>query len=210
MKIGLRLGLCIRDIMTGKVAIEDVFVLVLTSKFNPVQTGIWEALWKVYGKNEWNTGHDQEQYKELIMSLYNQGKIHQPKMFGGAGHPYRQTWMEMVEAEELIETSAFETRSIEPVKSRPAPLVVKDYPMFSTVLPELPKKETVAPSTTELSLLADAFTTKAVPLPTLIPVPESAVPNNEKIKYAPLSGMEVSEIADFSAFEHLDLDLSKP
>lgn len=208
MKIGLRMGLCIRDIMMGKVPIEDVFVLVLTSKFNPVQPGIWEALWKVYGRNEWNTGHAQELYKELILSLYNQGKIHQPKMFGGAGHPYRQTWMEMIDSEEMIETSAFETQSIEPVKSKPAPLVIKDYPMFSTVLP---KKEITVPSTTEMSLLSNALTIKAVPEAKVIPLPEiPAVPHNEKIKYAPLSGMEVSEIADFSAFENLDLDLSKP
>lgn len=210
MKIGLRLGLCIRDIMTEKVAVEDVFVLVLTSKFNPVQAGIWEALWKVYGRNEWNTGHAQEQYKELLISLYSQGKIHQPKVYGGAGHPYRQTWMEMVDAEELIETSAFETQSIEPVKSKPAPLVVKNYPMFSAVLPELPKKETVLPSSTEMSLLTNALAVKVVPSAVIIPVSEPAVPHSEKIRYAPLSGMEVSEIADFSAFENLDLDLTKP
>lgn len=171
MKVGLRLGLCIRDIITGQVDEDDVFVLVLTSKFNPNQPGIWEALWKVYGPVEWKTTHPESEYRQLVTSLYNKGKIHQPKTFGGAGHPHRQTWMNLVDEDEEMETSQFESKSME------LPVKTTDIQQF----PEILKFE----------------------------IPKPVIPINEKINFSSLDGLEVSEIADFSAFGNIDIDLTK-
>lgn len=97
MKIGLRLGYCLRDIVNGTVKTSDVFVLVINSKFDPRNDAHWAEIWKYYtAKKIWATGHHEDVYKFALRRLFRAGKLHQPRTYGGKPHEFNESWVEMV------------------------------------------------------------------------------------------------------------------
>jgi hypothetical protein len=104
MKIGLSYSRCVRDIVDGVVDINDVLVIITRTDFNPNDDLQWDSIWQGYhGRNpfanpEWADypDEDEEKFREISKELYNGGKMHQPRQFGG--HPVRrpEIWLETV------------------------------------------------------------------------------------------------------------------
>ena len=106
MKIGLSYSRCVRDIVDGKVNIEDVLVLITRTNFDPNVDEEWTSIWEGYGGGssagsiwsapEWAGYDDEELFRNISRDLYNSGKMHQPRKFGA--HPQRrpEIWLEAV------------------------------------------------------------------------------------------------------------------
>jgi hypothetical protein len=98
MKIGLRLGKCVLDIIKGDVLITDVLVIVANSKINPTKDDQWAKIWNSY-KNEtkiWDIGVHEEVFKYTLRRLYDMGKLHQPRIYGGREHSFNEAWIDAV------------------------------------------------------------------------------------------------------------------
>lgn len=97
MKIGLSLSRCVRDIVEQRVDIEDVLVLITRTDFDPTNDKQWDSIWQGYisVNPEWY-GLEHDDVKSVIMELWQEGKIHQPRKFGA--HPRRMPyyWVETV------------------------------------------------------------------------------------------------------------------
>lgn len=113
MKVGLSFSRCLLDIFEGKVAYEDVLVIIARTKFHPLNEGDWAEIWEGYtrqqsafSKEPWRPYADREQeFKELTQRLFVDGKIHQPRMTGG--YPVRRSeiWLETFLPPEELETN---------------------------------------------------------------------------------------------------------
>ena len=106
MKIGLSYSRCIRDIIDGKVAMQDVLVIVARTDFDPRDDEQWRSIWEGYGGGtnpggiwsnpEWAGYNDEDKFREVTLEMYNTGKLHQPRQFGS--HPPRLNnyWLDCV------------------------------------------------------------------------------------------------------------------
>ncbi len=117
MKIGLSYSRCVRDIVDGKVNINDVLVLITRTDFDPHNDKQWTDIWKGYGGGqtfgnsfsnpEWMDypAEDEAKFRSITIELYNTGRMHQPRKFGA--HPRRLPyyWLETVVADEDLENS---------------------------------------------------------------------------------------------------------
>jgi len=104
MKIGLSFSRCILDIYKGLIDVEDVLVIIARTDFDPNDDKQWSNIWNGYRKisgmsnPEWiNIPNDQEdKIRSISMSLYNDGKIHQPRKFGAYPSRRSEIWLETV------------------------------------------------------------------------------------------------------------------
>ena len=113
MKVGLSFSRCLLDIFEGKVAYEDVLVIIARTKFHPLNEGDWAEIWEGYtrqqsafSKEPWSPYRDREQeFKELTQQLFVDGKLHQPRLTGG--YPVRrpEIWLETFLPPEELETN---------------------------------------------------------------------------------------------------------
>ena len=111
MKIGLSYSRCVRDIVEGKVDMEDVLVIVARTDFDPHDDKQWQGIWQGYGGGsdgnmmrgffggshpEWAGYTDEDKFRSVSIDLYESGKMHQPRQFGA--HPRRlpYIWLEAV------------------------------------------------------------------------------------------------------------------
>ena len=104
MKIGLSYSRCVRDIVDGKVDIEDVLVLITRTDFDPRDDDQWAGIWRGYRMRDgWSNpewyGYEEEdevKFRQVSIDLYESGKMHQPRKFGA--HPSRrpEIWLEAV------------------------------------------------------------------------------------------------------------------
>jgi hypothetical protein len=97
MKVGISFSECIRDIVNGKVAFEDVMVICARTNFSVDQLATWKDVWGWYENGTWS-GLDEQQTKNVAISLWKTGKIHQPRMFKndvtwGVGRPI---WRDLI------------------------------------------------------------------------------------------------------------------
>lgn len=97
MKIGLSLSRCVRDIVEGRVNIEDVLVLITRTDFDPTVNSQWQSIWDGYTayRPEWG-GLEEDAVKSVVMELWNEGKIHQPRKFGAYPRRRPEYWLETV------------------------------------------------------------------------------------------------------------------
>ena len=120
MKIGLSYSRCVRDIVEGKVDIDDVLIIIARTDFDPHDAEQWQGIWQGYaggsdanmmrgffgGSNpEW-AGHGDEAedlFRSVSIELWETGKLHQPRKFGA--HPKRrpEIWLEAVLPNEELE-----------------------------------------------------------------------------------------------------------
>ena len=121
MKIGLSYSRCVRDIVEGRVDINDVLVIVARTDFDPHDDDQWAGIWRGYagGSNrgsmirmfggtnpEWaSSEHTEEEFRSVSTDLWDMGKLHQPRRFGA--HPRRLPyyWLETIVSPEELETS---------------------------------------------------------------------------------------------------------
>lgn len=111
MKIGLSFSRCIRDIVDGKVDIDDVLVVIARTDFDPHDDKQWQGIWRGYGGGteldsvsmifsssnpEWAGYEDEDQFRSVSIELWESGKFHQPRKFGA--HPSRLPyyWLEAI------------------------------------------------------------------------------------------------------------------
>ena len=100
MKIGLSLSRCMRDILEERVDINDVLVIVARTDVDPHNDDHWRNIWDgyIYGgmsNPEWAGLEDRErEMHDLLVELYESGKLHQPRQYGR--HPQRMPyfWLE--------------------------------------------------------------------------------------------------------------------
>lgn len=108
MKIGLSLSRCVRDIVNGRVDIEDVLVIIAGTDFDPRDDEHWLGIWRGYGGGhrlgniysnpEWNEfgAEDEARVREVCVQLWETGRLHQPRQFGTHRHRRREIWLETV------------------------------------------------------------------------------------------------------------------
>lgn len=113
MKIGLSYSRCIRDIVDGKVDIEDVLVIIARTDFDPRDDKQWQGIWQGYAGGgdanlmrgffggshpEWAgyAAEDEDRFRSVSIELWESGKFHQPRKFGA--HPRRMPyyWLETI------------------------------------------------------------------------------------------------------------------
>jgi hypothetical protein len=118
MKIGLSYSRCVRDIVDGKVDINDVLVLITRTDFDPNDDEQWTGIWKGYGGGqtfgspfsspEWMDypAEYESKFRDISIKLWETGKLHQPRKFGA--HPRRlpYIWLETIVTDNDLEDSA--------------------------------------------------------------------------------------------------------
>lgn len=105
MKIGLSLSRCVRDIVEGSIDIHDVLILICRTDFDPTVEEQWDSIWLGYQSMnpEWY-GMDHDATKAVVMELWNQGKIHQPRKFGAYPRRMPHYWLETILVDGDIES----------------------------------------------------------------------------------------------------------
>jgi hypothetical protein len=105
MKIGLSLSRCVRDIVEQRVDIDDVLVLITRTDFDPTVNDQWESIWEGYTtiNPEWH-GLDHDTVKDVILELWESGRIHQPRKFGARPRRRPEYWLETVLPDSELES----------------------------------------------------------------------------------------------------------
>ena len=115
MKIGLSYSRCVRDIVDGKVALQDVLVIVARTDFDPRDDNQWSGIWIGYGGGrtfgspysnpEWidYSDEDEDKFRDVTLELYNSGKLHQPRQYGGHDTRLPHYWLDCVLQDDAIE-----------------------------------------------------------------------------------------------------------
>lgn len=117
MKVGLSYSRCIRDIVDGKVDIDDVLIIITRTDFDPRNDEQWKSIWNGYGGGqtfgslwsnpEWANypDEDEDRFRSVSIELWETGKLHQPRQFGA--HPTRrpEIWLETVLPSSELETN---------------------------------------------------------------------------------------------------------
>ena len=111
MKVGLSLSRCVRDIVEAKVDYDEVLVIIARTDMNPHNDAHWGQLADGYfygglSYPEWLGMEDQEeQLRTVTKTLYDNGKIHQPRQFGSHVTRLPYNWLECFAPEEEIATN---------------------------------------------------------------------------------------------------------
>jgi hypothetical protein len=113
MKIGLSYSRCVRDIVDGKIDIDDVLVLITRTDFDPHDDEQWSSIWEGYRmRSGWSNPEwydyeeeDEDRFRSVSIELWETGKLHQPRKFGA--HPSRrpEIWLETVLPSSELETN---------------------------------------------------------------------------------------------------------
>jgi hypothetical protein len=117
VKIGLSYSRCLRDIVDGKVNINDVLVIIARTNFDPLDDDQWQGIWGGYGGGhtvggiwsnpEWNGyGPEREaEFRSITVDLLEQGKLFQPRQHGA--HPRRLPyyWLDTVLTPEELDSN---------------------------------------------------------------------------------------------------------
>ena len=105
MKIGTSLGKCVKSLLDGDVAYDDVLFVVSNTR-GPDEEKLKEIIAEYYyGYATANPAYDLSDYtleeaEEMTLRLFNDGKLFQPRMFIKAGwgnaHRLQDTWYDIV------------------------------------------------------------------------------------------------------------------
>ena len=108
MKVGSSLSRCARDIYEGKVDKNDVLVIVARTDIDPYNDLQWTSIWlgygggqtigSIYSQPEWSNipAEDEQKLREVILDLYDAGKIHQPRKFGAHVQRLNHHWYDVI------------------------------------------------------------------------------------------------------------------
>lgn len=98
MKIGFSYSRCVRDIVEGRVSMDDVLVIISRTDFDPHDDEQWANIWQGYrqgghSRAEWSlvTDADEQRYRDVSLQLHESGQLHQPRQFGA--HPARSAYI---------------------------------------------------------------------------------------------------------------------
>lgn len=104
MRIGLSYSRCVREIIEGKVDINDVLIIIARTDFNPHVDDEWRGIWAGYSKDaffsypEWGNyeDKDEQRFRDVTIELYDSGRLHQPRKFGAHAVRRPEIWLEAV------------------------------------------------------------------------------------------------------------------
>ena len=110
MKIGLSYSRCVRDIVQGRVDIDDVLVLISRTDFDPHDDEQWSEIWKGYRyglyPEWWDCGdRDEDHYRQVSRDLWDSGRLHQPRKFGFKPRRHSYHWLEAVLPSEELDAN---------------------------------------------------------------------------------------------------------
>ena len=122
MKIGLSYSRCVRDIVDGRVNIDDVLIIIARTDFDPNVDEQWANIWSAYGGGnpefnpvrgfsrsvpEWSgyTAEDEVKFRDVTCTLWETGKLHQPRKFGANPGRRPEIWLETVLPSSELETN---------------------------------------------------------------------------------------------------------
>lgn len=119
MKIGLSYSRCVKDIVNGRVDINDVLVVIARTDFDPHDDQQWAGIWRGYGggsadqlngswsSSEWynTTDADEDKFRSVSIELWETGKMHQPRKFGARPPRRSKFWLEAVLPDAELETN---------------------------------------------------------------------------------------------------------
>jgi hypothetical protein len=102
MKIGLSYSRCVRDIVDGRVDIEDVLVIIARTDFDPHNDNQWSGIWRGYHDSyglsnpEWHNypPEDEDRFRSVSIELWETGRLHQPRKFGYHVRRMPYYWLE--------------------------------------------------------------------------------------------------------------------
>lgn len=118
MKIGLSYSRCVRDIVDGRVDIDDVLIIIARTDFDPNDDTQWQGIWEgygggqtlggIFGGHEWMDypAEDEYKFRQVTIDLWKQGKFHQPRKFGAYPARRPEFWLEAVLPSEELEHNA--------------------------------------------------------------------------------------------------------
>ena len=103
MKIGTSLGKCVKSLMDGDVAYDDVLFIVSNTN-GPDENRLREIMEEYYygaPRPEYDMSeHDVDDVVQMAIQLFQDGKLFQPRMFikGGWGnaHKLQDTWYDIM------------------------------------------------------------------------------------------------------------------
>jgi len=106
MKIGTSLGKCVKSILAGDVAYDEV-LYVVSNTHGPDENGLREIMSEYYYGARRGAEYDmsaftEEEVQDLALRLFNEGKLFQPRIHlksGGAwgnAHSLRDTWYDIL------------------------------------------------------------------------------------------------------------------
>lgn len=102
MKVGTSYSRCVRDIVDGKVSIDEVMVIVTRTDFDPNDDSHWESIWQGYTHGgasyaEWANYSDREdEFKQVTLELHDRGKLHQPRQYGAYPRRTHDHWYDLI------------------------------------------------------------------------------------------------------------------
>ena len=119
MKIGLSYSRCVRDIVEGRVDINDVLIIIARTDFDPNDDEQWANMWAAYGGGtpefdsiggfsrsapEWAGQTDEGLFRSVSVDLWKWGKLHQPRKFGANPSRRQEIWLEAVLPDSELES----------------------------------------------------------------------------------------------------------
>jgi hypothetical protein len=114
MKIGLSYSRCVRDIVEGRVDIDDVLVLISRTDFDPRDDDQWHGIWSGYchggmSRAEWGdydffNKEDEDKFRSISIELWKTGRLHQPRQFGARPGRRSEYWLETVLPDSELES----------------------------------------------------------------------------------------------------------
>ena len=100
MKVGLSLSRCVRDVYEGRVEENDVLVIIARTDVDPHDDEQWKGIWVGYlhggySNAEWEGLEEHEiGMRRVLINLYDDGKIHQPRKFGANPRRLPYHWLD--------------------------------------------------------------------------------------------------------------------
>ncbi len=79
-KYGRSLSFCVKDILSGKVSLEDVGVIVTSTECKTNDD--WERLLELYSNSYWRS-FPKNDARNILYSLIDNGNIYQPRLVNG-------------------------------------------------------------------------------------------------------------------------------
>lgn len=110
MRIGYSLSRCVLDILEEQVKEGDVLVIVARTRFdfNKHWKEIWDGYttYNAWSDDTWSSYKDrEEEVKAVVKRLWDNGKIHQPRLFGAFPPRMRHIWDEVVDIKPVLSKS---------------------------------------------------------------------------------------------------------
>lgn len=96
MKVGFSFGRCVRDIVNGEVDINDVAVLITRTHMNTADS-VEDVVGEYMHVSGYLKGLDAGRCLEVALQLWQEGKIHQPRVYGTnySSRPENLIWMDL-------------------------------------------------------------------------------------------------------------------